>query len=128
MELKKLRIIYGLMKSIVRIALILKLFIEIKRNCGKSVILKVTVLILIGVVILLNCGWRVKMKTHRCKGSLKAEVSIRYDYRFQLKMLRDLDYLAWRLYHYTFDGEYDCIEECHVSEIIYCPYCGEKLE
>lgn len=68
------------------------------------------------------------MKTHRCKGSLKAEVSIRYDYRFKLKMLRDLDYLAWRLYHYTFDGEYDCIEECHVSEIIYCPYCGEKLE
>lgn len=68
------------------------------------------------------------MKTHRCEGSLKAEVSIRYDYRFQLEMLRDLDYLAWRLYHYTYDSEYDYIGKCHVSEIKYCPYCSEKLE
>jgi hypothetical protein len=66
------------------------------------------------------------MKTHRCEKSLKSKVSIRYNKQFPRWNIGG-DKEAWRLYHYTYNGEYDSITDCHVSEIEFCPYCGEKL-
>ena len=37
------------------------------------------------------------MRTHRCEKSLKAKVSIRYEYKYA-NMSVDDDYLAWRLF------------------------------
>lgn len=66
------------------------------------------------------------MKTHRCKGSLKAEVSIRYDYKYTNLRLKD-DYKHWRLFKSTLDNEWNKYL-LHVAEIEYCPFCGKKLE
>lgn len=68
------------------------------------------------------------MKTHRCEESLKSNVSIRYC-RFMEGYNLDLDWNReiWGLYHYEFDIEWEYTIQKHVSEIKYCPYCGEKL-
>lgn len=67
------------------------------------------------------------MKTHRCEGSLKARVSIRYEKQYPISWRMEDDKDAWRLFHQISDYEYDNIK-CHVSEIKYCPYCAKKLE
>lgn len=69
------------------------------------------------------------MKTHRCEGSLKAKVSIKYcrfmdDYNLE----EDFNKLTWRLYQYIFNYDWDRYHKNHVGEIKFCPYCGEKLE
>jgi hypothetical protein len=65
------------------------------------------------------------MKTHRCKESLKAKISIRYTNQFQMNIQNDYD--AWRLFNCIYDTDYDSIYLHHVSEIKYCPYCGAEL-
>lgn len=68
------------------------------------------------------------MKTHRCKGSLKEKISIHYC-RFMDGYNEDEDFnkLTWRLFCYRFDYDYDVYHKIHISEIEFCPYCGEKL-
>ena len=67
------------------------------------------------------------MKTHRCEGSLRNGVSIRYTTKF--KNYNDLyDYEAWRLFKLVVDNEYDSKYLSHVSEIEFCPFCGKKLK
>ena len=46
------------------------------------------------------------MKTHRCEGSLKNKVSIRYTKQY--RYINDLcDYEAWRLFKLQIETEYD---------------------
>ena len=66
------------------------------------------------------------MITHRCNDSLKNQVSIRYDYEF-LSIKVPNDYKQWRLFKLEEDVNYDTKHLNHISEIIYCPYCGVKL-
>lgn len=68
-----------------------------------------------------------KLLTHRCKDSLKANVSIRYGYYSEFMKL-DTDYKAWRLFYHEYNYDYMRMDTCPVSEISYCPYCGENLE
>ena len=67
------------------------------------------------------------MKTHRCEGSLKNKVSIRYTKQY--RYINDLcDYEAWRLFKLRIDSEYDTKYLSHISEIKFGPYCGKKLD
>lgn len=68
------------------------------------------------------------MKNHRCEGSLKAKISIRYC-RLMEGYNLDMDWNieAWRLFNRRFDYDYDCYHENHVAKIEYCPFCGEKF-
>lgn len=66
------------------------------------------------------------MRTHRCEKSLKANVSIRYEYRYAT-MLIDDDYPTWRLFELEDNYPYDP-HLSHVAEIVYCPFCGTKLD
>lgn len=66
------------------------------------------------------------MITHRCKGSLAAEVSIRYGYRFNPRMIGDKP--AWRMWKPETDSEWMTCVLCPITEISYCPFCGKKLE
>lgn len=68
------------------------------------------------------------MQTHRCEGSLKAKVSIRFSKAFPGWNFGGGDYEAWRLFHLEYDSEYDTKYLSHVSKIDYCPFCGEKLD
>lgn len=54
--------------------------------------------------------------THRCAGSLAAGASIRYEYS------------KWHLKTYGINMDCDCVELESMTEIKYCPFCGEKLE
>jgi len=68
-----------------------------------------------------------QMRTHRCEGSLKNEVSIRYTKQYRhINAL--YDYEAWRLFKLRIDSEYDSKYLSHISEIKFCPYCGKELE
>ena len=67
------------------------------------------------------------MKTHRCDGSLKNEISIRYAKKYENWNYKD-DYVAWRLFHLEHDSEWENEYLSHVTEIKYCPFCGEKLK
>ncbi len=67
------------------------------------------------------------MKTHRCEGSLKNKVSIRYTKKYR-NFNALYDYEAWRLFKLEIDNEYDSKYLSHVSEIEFCPFCGKKLK
>ncbi len=64
------------------------------------------------------------MITHRCMGSLKARVSIRYEKGWNFKDGRD----AWWMYQPLYDYEWDTTVLTTVAEIRFCPFCGQKLE
>ena len=72
------------------------------------------------------------MITHRCRGSLKAGVSIRYAYQkiYWPYMLRSpSEKQAWRMITYGVGDEYmDTVIETSHTEINFCPFCGQKLE
>lgn len=66
--------------------------------------------------------------THRCEGSLKNEVSIRYTKEFQ-DINYSSDYIAWRLFKATeFEDGYGEMYLKHISEIKFCPFCGKELK
>lgn len=75
----------------------------------------------------MNIMRKKQMRTHRCEGSLKNKVSIRYtkQYRYINALY---DYEAWRLFELRIDFEYDSKYLSHISEIKFCPYCGKELE
>ena len=58
------------------------------------------------------------MKTHRCKWSLKAKASIRHEIH--------CGELNWWLSCFTL--EYYGWRQSYLTEVKYCPYCGDKLE
>lgn len=65
------------------------------------------------------------MKTHRCKGSLRARKSIRYDNNPDSIWPDETE--SWHI-RYTDKGEYDAVYMVNlVSGIKYCPYCGKNL-
>lgn len=72
------------------------------------------------------------MITHRCRGSLKVGVSIRYAYQkiYWPYMLRSpSEKQAWRMITYGVGDEYmDTVIETSHTEINFCPFCGQKLE
>ena len=67
-----------------------------------------------------------KIKTHRCKGSLNSRLSIRCTTPYSVRYKEDE--VAWRLFSIE-ESDYDCSRYLsHITEINYCPFCGEKLE
>ena len=67
--------------------------------------------------------------THRCKGSLKAGVSIRYAYQWPYMLRSPSEKQAWRMITYGVGDEYmDTVIETSDTEINFCPFCGQKLE
>lgn len=63
-----------------------------------------------------------RLITNRCKTSLTAGVSI----RFQKTMFDDKP--RWRLMYPYEDIDYMTTYLTNVCEIKYCPFCGQKLE
>ena len=63
------------------------------------------------------------LKTHRCEESLKRGKSIRFQHPFYL---REPD--AWWLAGMEMDGETGNTYMSDFGKIIFCPYCGMKLE
>ena len=67
--------------------------------------------------------------THRCNGSLKAGVSIRYAYQWPYMLRSPSEKQAWRMITYGVGDEYmDTVIETSHTEINFCPFCGQKLE
>lgn len=69
------------------------------------------------------------MITHRCEGSLKHGVSIRFTNKFGTWKIKG-DYETWRMFKATqcVDYVYDGYYLQHITEITYCPFCGERLK
>ena len=63
-----------------------------------------------------------KIISHRCDGSLAAGASIRYEENFYDTPPK------WYLKTYGINMDWDCVELESMTEIKYCPFCGEKLE
>ena len=65
------------------------------------------------------------MITHRCKGSLKAQIPIRY-----CEGIISED-KKWRLFdlEYNYDAPYDPFSPDlnEICSIKYCPFCGKEL-
>lgn len=69
------------------------------------------------------------MITHRCRGSLKARVSIRYAYQWPYMLRSPSEKQAWRMITYGVDDEYmDIVIKTSDTEINFCPFCGQNLE
>ena len=71
---------------------------------------------------------RTVMITHKCEKSLKRGKVIRFCKKFEEWDIEG-DYKAWRLFQNTIpycECDNDVYLE-HISEIDYCPFCGEKL-
>ena len=64
-------------------------------------------------------------KTHRCEKSLKNKISIRLCDPYEHSSLSNR---TWWLCKQEYDFEWDYTNLVPVSPIVYCPYCGEKLE
>ena len=60
--------------------------------------------------------------THRCNGSLKADISIRY-----VKGWFDRKD-AWRMWKPMIDSEWSTTVLTPIAEIHFCPFCGQELE
>ena len=67
-----------------------------------------------------------KYNTHRCEGSLKNEVSIRFYGEFEGWNIPD--YRAWRLFKSIYDRDYNEPHLKHICELNLCPFCGEDLQ
>lgn len=67
-------------------------------------------------------------KTHRCDGSLAAEVGIRKNaHRYKYISTYEV-YEGWSLWRVDYDIDYNCYYDHHVATITFCPFCGERLE
>lgn len=64
-------------------------------------------------------------KTHRCKGSLKEGVSIRYENPY---FPLDKKLPQWWLEKAERDYEWDSYFVQVLMPIKYCPFCGEELK
>lgn len=67
------------------------------------------------------------MTTHRCKGSLAAKASIRYEKFFKYADI-EWDKPKWYLSKWYEDSEWGVWGQGQQIPITYCPFCGEKLE
>lgn len=65
--------------------------------------------------------------THRCEGSLKNEISIRFTNEYGSLKISD-DFKTWRLFQLEIDDDYGSMYLSHVSEIKFCPFCGKELK
>lgn len=61
------------------------------------------------------------MITHRCKGSLEAGISIRYEKDW-------FNRTAWWISAPMLDDEWITTVLTPIAEIRFCPFCGQKLE
>ena len=66
-------------------------------------------------------------KTHRCKGSLENEVSIRKNAN-KSRWSNTGVYEGWTLWKAEYDLEYDCYHDNVIARISLCPFCGVGLE
>lgn len=65
------------------------------------------------------------MKTHRCEGSLKNHMSLRYTTVVERFSYGDL---GWQLRKRDYDSEWDSTYLNWCCTVDYCPFCGMKLE
>lgn len=65
------------------------------------------------------------MNTHRCKESLKQQVSIRYDKEFDFVM--GTDEKDWHMMRLVVDYEYCSKYLGRPIKVKYCPFCGKEL-
>ena len=66
------------------------------------------------------------MKTHRCEGSLKARISIRYCDPYKTRFTEYNP--KWYIFYHWTDMEWDVEGISPNCVIQYCPFCGIKLE
>lgn len=59
--------------------------------------------------------------THRCNGSLEADISIWYGECFGGQS-------AWRMWKPVMDSEWGTTALTPIARIHFCPFCGQKLE
>ena len=59
--------------------------------------------------------------THRCGGSLKASISIRYGKGW-------FEGNAWRMWKPITDSEWGTTVLTPIAEIRFCPFCGQELD
>lgn len=67
------------------------------------------------------------MQTHRCKGSLINQCSIRNGNDGKRVTFRPIQEGIWTLYDVEYDTEYDWTGLRYVAPINYCPFCGRNL-
>lgn len=67
------------------------------------------------------------MQTHRCKGSLANEMSIRKEIKFRVIWLPQDKQKKWRLFKHEEDWDTDAHHLRYICDIEYCPFCGKKL-
>ena len=67
--------------------------------------------------------------THRCQGSLNADLSIRYDEipKWKRQAFGLQDEKAWVLYENKLDLDWLSWYQNYLAIINYCPFCGQKL-
>ena len=62
------------------------------------------------------------MITHRCEGSWKAGISIRYEKGWSGS------HNAWQMWRPLTGRGWDATVLISIAEIHFCPFCGQKLE
>lgn len=67
-------------------------------------------------------------KTHRCKGSIDAKVSIRSNAQHNKYCEADGIYAGWTLWSVDYDIDWDVHVSTRIATITYCPFCGMRLE
>ena len=66
-------------------------------------------------------------KTHRCKGSVAAKVSIRKNAAISILFDAGI-YSGWSLCFMRYDTDYMCYHNYLIAQIKHCPFCGTRLE
>ena len=66
------------------------------------------------------------MITHRCKNSIKNNISIRYTNPYKHTSLSNKE--DWWLLKAIQDFDYDSFYLQPITTIQYCPFCGERVK
>lgn len=67
------------------------------------------------------------MVTHRCEGSLKAGISIRYSKPYEIEAFNTVhDKEEWRLFALQLDDEWMSYHLMHVAPIKFCPLAAGR--
>lgn len=68
------------------------------------------------------------MKTHRCKNSLKNQISIRYCGEYEFEQCNIDSQETWRMFNLMYDRDYFEPYMEYICKLNYCPFCGLELK